>query len=289
MANAVHAVIPGDVGTVGMIVGLALRKPLLVRHCGNWFVQQTLAERFWKWFMERFAGGRNVMLATGEAPGPPSRRNPAIQWMFSTTLTREELARSSRNGDSPRRARSRVIIVSRQERRKGTSALIKSLPIISKFLPSITLDVVGTGSELKRLQELARELDLTRQVTFHGQVRHSRVLELLRQSDLFCFPTASSEGFPKAVLEALAVGLPVITTRVSVLPELLKTGCGLLIDSVEPGAIAEAVRQVLLDSTRYSAMSKQAVQTARAYSLEDWRDKIAALLQSAWGPLSSHA
>lgn len=288
-ANAVHALIPGDVGTIGMILALALRKPLLVRHCGNWFVQETSAEHFWKWFMEHFAGGKNVMLATGGAPEPPSRRNSAIQWMFSTTLTREELTISSPTGDSPRRARSRLIIVCRQEKRKGTSSVIRSLPLIRTFLPSVTFDVVGTGTEMERLRELTQDLRLTQQVTFHGQVRHSRVLQLLRQSDLFCYPTTSSEGFPKAVLEALAMGLPVITTRVSVLPQLLKTGCGLLMDSTEPGAIAGAVREILLDSARYSAMSKRAVQTARAYSLEDWRDRIAALLQSAWGPLSSHA
>ena len=48
-----------------MLFAFVLRKPLFVRHCGNWFVQTTAAEHFWKWFMVRFAGGRNVMIATG--------------------------------------------------------------------------------------------------------------------------------------------------------------------------------------------------------------------------------
>src|SRR6185369_1529040 len=66
-ADAVHAPIPGDVGTIGMILAFILRKPLFVRHCGNWLNPVTTAEHFWKWFMERFAGGRQVMLATGGA------------------------------------------------------------------------------------------------------------------------------------------------------------------------------------------------------------------------------
>jgi glycosyltransferase involved in cell wall biosynthesis len=288
-ADAVHALVPGDIGTIGMIVALTMKKPLLVRHCGNWFVQQTFAEHFWKWFMERFAGGKNVMLATGGASEPPSQTNSAIQWIFSTTLTKDELTISSLNGDSSHRKRSRLIIVCRQEERKGTSSVIKSLPLIRKFLPTVTLDVVGTGTEMERLRRLTEELHLTKEVTFHGQVDHSLVLRLLSRSDLFCYPTTSSEGFPKAVLEALAMGLPVITTRVSVLPQLMNTGCGLVIDSVAPEAIAEAAGEILLDSRQYSAMSKQAVQTARAYSLEEWRDGIAALLQRAWGPLRSHA
>ena len=89
--HAVHAPIPGDIGTVGMLLALLFRKPLFVRHCGNWFVQRTAAERFWKWFMERFAGGRNVMLATGGAVDRPSSRNPDVRWIFSTSLTEQEL------------------------------------------------------------------------------------------------------------------------------------------------------------------------------------------------------
>src|SRR5215475_12513453 len=61
-ADAVHTPIPGDLGTIAMLLAFVFRKRLLVRHCGNWFVQKTLAERFWKWFMEAFAGGNSVML-----------------------------------------------------------------------------------------------------------------------------------------------------------------------------------------------------------------------------------
>ena len=45
-ADAVHAPIPGDVGTIGMLLAFVLRKPLFVRHCGNWFVQKTAPERY---------------------------------------------------------------------------------------------------------------------------------------------------------------------------------------------------------------------------------------------------
>ena len=50
-ADAVHAPIPGDVGTIGMLFAFLFRKPLLVRHCGNWLQPETAAEHFWKWFM----------------------------------------------------------------------------------------------------------------------------------------------------------------------------------------------------------------------------------------------
>jgi len=113
-ADAVHTPIPGDIGTVGMLLAFVLRKPLFVRHCGNWFVQRTVAERFWRWFVERFAGGRNVMLATGGAAESPSVRNPEVRWIFSTSLTEEELYECAANRQLTAGGDRRLIIACRQ-------------------------------------------------------------------------------------------------------------------------------------------------------------------------------
>lgn len=286
-ADAVHTPIPGDIGTIGMLFAFALRKPLFVRHCGNWLVQTTWAERFWKWFMECFAGGRNVMLATGGSDEPPSRRNHNIRWIFSTSLTSEQISRSG----MPRQAVSleapRLITVCRQEPDKGTDLTIMSLPHLLVEFPGIRLDVVGNGSALKDWIALANSLGVREHVVFHGGVVHSQVLEYLLDAHIFCFPTAASEGFPKAVLEALACGLPVITTPVSVLPQLIGTGCGLVIPERTPNAVAEAVRSLMLNSELYMSMSAQAVETARQYSLERWSETIGRLLSAHWGELRS--
>ena len=112
-------------------------------------------------------------------------------------------------------------------------------------------------------------------------------MQLLKRADLFCFPTTSSEGFPKAVLEALACGLPVVSTRVSVLGELVGAGGGTLLDDATPTEVARGIRWCLADVERYEALSSAAVRTAAQYSLERWRDTIASFLTPGWGPLSS--
>jgi glycosyltransferase involved in cell wall biosynthesis len=263
-----------------MVLALALRKPLFVRHCGNWEFQRTIAERFWRRLMERFAGKHNVMLATGGAPDPPSKRNPAIRWIFSTSLTREELAGCRVQRQSINHADVRLINVCRQEKFKGVEALLESLPLLLHDFPGLRQDVVGDGSALTQLKERAERLGLNGRVTFHGQLNHEGVIELLKQADLFCYPT-KSDGFPKVVLEALACGLPVISTPVSVLPHLIGNGCGVLIDEADPEALARAVRECLSDGERYREMSIRALATAEQYSLERWRDTIGGMLREA--------
>ncbi len=271
-ADVVHTPIPGDVGTIGMLLAAFFRKRLFVRHCGNWLVQKTLAERFWKWFMELTAGGRILCLATGGSDAPPSVRNPHLQWIFSTSLTAEELTRYG----SARRlsGRTRLVIVCRQDKEKGTGVVIESLPEILKKYPEATLEVVGDGPAMGYFQELADRLSVTDRVTFYGKLNHEGVMRVLQDSDIFCYPTAASEGFPKVVLEALASGLPVITTRVSVLPLLIADGGGILLQRRDAQELAEAVCSLRADPARYEQMSSVALETARRYSLESWRDTI---------------
>lgn len=287
-ADAAHTPIPGDVGTIGMLVALACRKPLFVRHCGNWNVHTTTAERFWGWIMQRAAGGRNVMLATGGADAPPSA-NPANRWIFSTSLTEREIEMLDVPRAAPRPGSVRLVIACRQDAPKGTGVVIESLPLVRRTIPGATLEVVGDGPDLAVFKTLATRCGVESCVRFHGAVGHERVLDLLRQADLFCYPTAASDGFPKAVLEALACGLPVIATPVSVLPVLLRDGAGRLISAPTPGALAAAVIDCLSDARTYIEMSRRARETARRYSLERWQQELRALLSAAWGPLQSHA
>jgi glycosyltransferase involved in cell wall biosynthesis len=285
-ADGVHAPIPGDVGTVGMVGAWFCCKPLFVRYCGNWLTMKTTADRFWHWFMEAFAGGRNVMLATGGTGVPPSGRTPDMHWIFSTSLTKSEMGALAAREVILEPHQLRLIIVGRQEGSKGTEILIQSLALIHHAHPEAVLDVVGEGSALPALKRLAAELGIGDRVAFHGKVSHDEVIRLLQRAQVFCFPS-KSEGFPKVVLEALACGLPVIATPVSVLPQLLGNGCGVLVNEATPEALARAVESIVADGARYATMSRNAVETAQQYSLETWRDTIGGYLTAAWGPLKA--
>lgn len=278
-ADAVHVPIPSDVGTIAMLLAFFMRKRLFVRHCGNWTDPRTKAEHFWRWFMERTAGGRNVMLATGGAPTPPSRKNPAMRWIFSSSLWAEDFP-ESRERSVPNECPV-LLIACRQEQRKGTGRVIEALPLIARRFPGVELRVVGDGPDLVLFRQSARGLGLDGKVTFTGKLGHAEVLKEMYAADLFVYPTSASEGFPKVVLEALANGLPVVTTDVSVLGELIP-GSGVILRDLAPEAVADAVIGCLESDSNYEEMSARAVTVARAYSLERWRDTIGDLLRTSW-------
>ena len=221
------------------------------------------------------------MFATGGGSDLPSKRNVNVKWIFSTSLRRAQM-----NGIHPKALPNdgsiRLVIACRQEERKGTGVVIEALPSILCAFPKAKLDVIGDGSMLTGLRRRAAELGVAGSINFHGKVEHLEVLKLLSIGHLFCYPTTASEGFPKVVLEALAAGMPVITTRVSVLPQLISNGCGFLLDSASPGELSTMVIRLCSDETKFMDMSKIAIEVSKKFCLEDWRDLIGKTLCEAW-------
>jgi hypothetical protein len=281
-ADVVHAMIPGDVGTLGFTLAMLQGKRLFVRHCGNWLVTRTFAEHAWRWAMESFASERRLMFATGGAAQPPSA-NPHVRWIFSTSLGLAEMLSQGRL-EVALRTRLRLLIACRQEAGKGTANLIEALPLLKREGLTFYLDVVGDGSQLPLLRARVEALGLQSAVTFHGQLPRVDVLSMMRQAHLFCLPT-QSEGFPKVVLEAMACGVPVITTSVSVLPHLLKDGGGILLRDASPGEIARGVLTATESDEAWQTLSNEAVTTAQHYSIESWKAHLSTQLTAHWGPL----
>lgn len=294
-ADAVHAAVPGDVGTIGMLVALLQGKRLFVRHCGTYGEPQTVSDYILLWILERIAGGRNVVFATGGSDdAPPSKKNPNIEWIFSTTLSQAELEQTPKAKIWSAGRPLRLIVVCRLAEGKNVQAILRALPLIQQKFPDVHLDILGDGEYHAALKTIASTLGLLSSapslppsVTFHGNVNHENVLKTLSQSHLFIFPTRVKEGFPKAVLEALACGLPVIATRVSVIPQLLKNGSGILLDDTSAPAVANAILDLLAAPEKLAQMGALAREAAQGYTLEAWGETIGQRLRAAWGSLKS--
>ncbi len=284
-ADAVHALVPGDMGIAGILVALARRKPLFVRHCGTWGDRSTAANAFLAWLLPRIAGGRVVVLATGGAAEPPEPRNSQIHWVFSSTLGKAEIcglrAAPVWSPGSPLR----LVTVGRLSASKNARACIEALPAIRSAHPGSLLHIVGDGPERPVLVSVAASLGLEGAVEFHGNVGHEEVLDILSECHLFLFPTRVAEGFPKAVLEAIACGLPIVVPRVSVLPTLVRQGVGVLIDATDADTIAGAVLALCAAPATLESMARRGREVAARYTLEHLCDVVGERLRSAWGPL----
>ena len=119
-------------------------------------------------------------------------------------------------------------------------------------IPEATLVVVGDGEERPRLEGIAGE-----RVRFVGARPRGEVLGLLASADVAVLPSAW-ENFPHAVVEALAMGTPVVATRVGGVPEIVRDGeNGLLVEAGDDDAFTEALARILDDDAFRGSLARR--------------------------------
>ncbi|HQY46113.1 MAG TPA: glycosyltransferase [Usitatibacteraceae bacterium] len=123
------------------------------------------------------------------------------------------------------------------------------------------LVVVGDGPQREALEALAKELAIEPRVTFAGN--REDVAPWLRALDLFCLPSYANEGVPQALMQAMASGLPVISTPVGSIAEIVEDGVsGVLVPPEDANALRAAIESLLADGSRRARLATAAREAA---------------------------
>lgn len=143
-----------------------------------------------------------------------------------------------------------ILCVASFEEKKGHRYLLEACRLlVDQGVPFRCL-LIGNGPLRRQIEAQIREYTLNEQVILLGQQTRQQVQTYLAQSDLVVLPSirlpsGKQEGIPVALMEAMAMSLPVIATRLSGIPELVEDGkTGLLVPERDPVAIAEAIQRL---------------------------------------------
>lgn len=136
-----------------------------------------------------------------------------------------------------------ITYTGRFEERKRVTDLIIAWHRIAKQFPQHHLILVGAGNEMEACQSQVRSLELSNRVTFVGEVQN--VEDYLKITDCYVFPSRL-EGMPNVVLEAMACGLPIISTTIPGIVEIIQDGkTGLLVPPMDADALTKALTDIL--------------------------------------------
>ncbi len=145
----------------------------------------------------------------------------------------------------------------------------------------VSLLVAGDGPDLPEVRTRVAELDLDGRVRFLGPLGRDEVLTLFRAADA-SLVTSSWENFPHTVVEALAVGTPVIATSVGGVPELVRDGVnGLLVPPGDVEAVARAIRRLLDDTGARERLAAAAAPSVEQLQYEHVYSRLEAILETA--------
>lgn len=156
----------------------------------------------------------------------------------------------------PRKMR-RVLFLSRLVKEKGIYELLEAFKSIKRIMPDAELLLAGDGEEKNGIERWVRDNGMEETVRLLGYVRGKEKGRVMMDADVFVLPTRHGEGCPVAILEAMAAGLPIITTGAGGILDVVASGKnGIVLNEDTPGAIERALVDVLRDMDHWHMVGR---------------------------------
>lgn len=289
--DVIHLRVPTPAAIFAFRIAEAKRKPIfllvvgdyeaLLPHLGYRGIKQWLFARyvaFEEWAL-RYMTRRALTFANGASLRAKHERDGVT--VHETKTTTLSLADLNTRLDTCNGSRIKLLCVSRIDPRKG----LRSLPSVVKSLVDaghdVTLDVVGPTigligeSERDAIVAEAQRQGVADRVVLRGPVALDQLMPLYRDFDLFVLPTRPGEGIPRVLMEAMAAGLPVVTTDVSGIASLITDGDnGLLVAEGSAHGVADALQRLIADAPLRQRLIRNGYATARAHTLEQQAESL---------------
>lgn len=158
----------------------------------------------------------------------------------------------------PRQQVTRLFTSARLSPEKGIEFLINALALLSNRGLTLELRLAGDGPQRETLEKLSAELGVSNNVTFLGNLAERQIVDELTEADIFVLPSLA-EGVPVSLMEAMAIGVPVIATNIAGTSELVEEGKnGILVRPTDAEALANAIANIVGDHNLRLRVTKAA-------------------------------
>jgi len=278
-ADAIHVRCPGNLGLLGVALAPLFSRRLVAKYAGQWngYPSERLALRLQRGLL-RSRWWRGPVTVYGEWPGEPSHIVPFFTSMMSAEMVKRAAAvAASKEISKPLR----VLFSGRLAKEKRVDALLSATKILAERRIPVELVIVGGGAEEKSLRKLTEDLRMEAQVRFVGSVSFEAGLKWYEWADCLVLPSTNSEGWPKAIAEAMCYGLICVGVDHGQVRRMLE-GRGIVLDSGTPQEIADALQRIATEPREFVAMRRKASAWAAQYSLDDLREALRELLSRHW-------
>ena len=183
----------------------------------------------------------------------------------------------------------RLLTVSRIDPRKGLRVIPVVVAALIRNGRDVRADIVGPTigkigeSEQYAIQAEAQAIDVADRVAFPGAMPLDQLMRLYREYDIFVLPTGPGEGIPRVLLEAMAGGLPVVTTRVSGISSLVQDGHNGLLTDGSADQLVTAIRSLIESPDLRKRLIQNGYATARAHTIDRQATEMMSVVSREFG------
>src|SRR5262249_37176331 len=221
---------------------------------------------------------RGPVTVYGDWPNQPSHVIPFFTSMMNERQAERASAAAHRKAfDFNERRPLRILFIGRLSAAKNVNSILDAVARLKDHTVRIECEIVGEGPERARLEKYTDELGIHDRVHFAGGVEFDQALNYYEGADALAL-VSETEGWPKAIAEAMAFGLICIGSNRGLIPMMLGEGRGIVIPPGDADALTSALRHILDNADIYKEMSERAAEWAGNYSLEGLKQAIGELL-----------
>ena len=185
----------------------------------------------------------------------------------------------------------KVVTIARLVEKKGVEYAIRAVAKVAKNKPNIKYTIVGDGLLREDLQSLIEQLNVADIVKLIGWKQQEQVVEILSNSDILLAPSVTAhnddqEGIPVVLMETMAMGLPIISTQHSGIPELVQDGVsGYLVPERDVDALAEKLNYLIEHPELWSSMGLAGREFVEDnYNIDKLNDKLIKIFNNTLEP-----
>jgi glycosyltransferase involved in cell wall biosynthesis len=278
-ADAIHVRCPGNLGLLGCLLARPFGKPCVAKYAGQW-TDYPGQPRTWRWqkALLRSRWWRGPVLVYGRWPNQP----PNVVPFFTSVMDEAQMTRARSafpRGESKQPLE--VLFVGRLSSQKNVDVILRALALLKHEGLCPRLRVVGDGPVRRDLEALTHALGLDQQVVFHGAVPQAKVLDHYEQARILVL-ASETEGWPKAIAEAMAFGLVCIGANRGLVPQMLGEGRGLLVEPGDAAALAARLRQAAADTAETAGIAGRAAAWASQFTIEALEAALRRQLELSW-------
>ncbi len=162
-----------------------------------------------------------------------------------------------------------ILFVGRLEKRKGLNYLLEAYKQVKQEIPNSRLIVVGPGTRLRSKYEKRVRRSNLQDVVFVGYTSYDELPRYYKTADIYCSPATGRESFGIVLLEAMAVGKPVVASNIEGYANVITHGVdGLLVPPKDTGMLARALISLMADKSLRQQMGARGIEKAKEYSWE---------------------
>lgn len=180
----------------------------------------------------------------------------------------------------PMKYKSAFVTLGRLGKRKGTYDLVDAVEIAAKAVPDIKVYLAGDG-DVEQIRQLVQLKGLDKNVDVVGWADFDKKLDLLKHVSTVVLPSYN-EGLPMSVLEGMACGKAIISTKVGAIPEVIKAENGILVDAGDVKALADAIVNCVSDTDLIGRMASKNIELINEhYSMTVMHARLASYYETS--------